>query len=174
MNKALGLTCTYSVRRIQKYLDQDEIVPPPPINREEPVKIGFTNATVAWSASGHDNKSTSALSEDTRLETDGFMIKDLDLEFPNSELSLICGSTGSGKTLLMLSLLGETITIKGEVHCPRASITDTVSEKWTVPEFIPEDDWIVDHAVAYVSQTGMYIHGYTYRVKSGLVYNFVD
>ena len=85
------------------------------------------------------------------------MIKDINVHFPNDKLSLICGPTGAGKSLLLLSLLGETVVLKGNLECPRAPITDDVSFDFSIPKSIPEESWILDHSLAYVSQTGKII-----------------
>ncbi|ORY91324.1 P-loop containing nucleoside triphosphate hydrolase protein [Syncephalastrum racemosum] len=147
------LQALISVRRIQLYLEQDEIVPPPPMNTSEEVRVGFNNATVTWSAPV-DSSSESSSSETTQLgSSDVFTIRDINLQFPNNELSLICGATGSGKSLLLLSLLGETVVTKGSVSCPRAPIVEDVSADYGAPQEIPEENWILDHALAYVSQT---------------------
>ncbi|KAI9320842.1 hypothetical protein BX666DRAFT_2119002 [Dichotomocladium elegans] len=149
------LQALISVRRIQRYLDHDEIVPALPVDLNEPIRLGFEGATVTWPASSkQDNEAmSSSLSDDTRTENEAFLLKDLNLEFPNDKLSLICGKTGSGKTLLLLSLLGETVTSKGKVNCPRAPIAEDVSADFAIPESIPEESWIIDHGLAYVSQT---------------------
>lgn len=120
----------------------------------EEVRVGFNDATVTWSASV-DSSSESSSSEATQLgNSDVFTIRDINLQFPNNELSLICGATGSGKSLILLSLLGETVVTKGTVSCPRAPIVEDVSADFGTPKEILEENWILDHALAYVSQTG--------------------
>lgn len=145
-----------SVRRIEKYLGQEEIEAPAPLNANEPVKIGFDNATVAWTASFNNNEESqsSSSSQDTCAGPDGFILKDVNLHFPNDKLSLICGKTGSGKSLLLLGLLGEAMVTKGKVHCPRAPIATTVSANFHVLDDIPEEEWILEHSLAFVAQTG--------------------
>ncbi|KAI9485487.1 MAG: hypothetical protein EXX96DRAFT_545289 [Benjaminiella poitrasii] len=175
------LQALISVRRIESYLDEDEVSPP--ITNLDPncrVRIGFRNATVAWSElpnlsdddEGDDlavtvigtpnhsdlllpSEPSSTTATQTGLEdVDTFMLHNLDCHFPNGELSIICGATGSGKTLMMLSLLGEAALLEGESFCPRAPIAETLeSELDKVPPNITRKDWILDHAVAYVSQT---------------------
>lgn len=93
-------------------------------------------------------------------EQNTFMLKDLNVLFPNNQLSLICGATGSGKTLLMLSLLGETETRKGAVYCPRSASSSSLDDSTAITNIkVSQDadaappDWILQHAVAYVSQT---------------------
>ncbi|KAI8886932.1 hypothetical protein K501DRAFT_330885 [Backusella circina FSU 941] len=159
-----------SLRRIEKYLDSDEIERPFTLDPNEPIKVGFENATIGWSLtksnSGFDqaenNTDVTCASDDD--ENFHFTLKDLNVHFPNNRLSLICGSTGCGKTLMMLSLLGETELIKGKVFCPRAPFPTVLDDNSAVTcidvQAIPRYDtvitpsaWILSHAVAYASQT---------------------
>ncbi|KAI9282335.1 P-loop containing nucleoside triphosphate hydrolase protein [Sporodiniella umbellata] len=135
------LQALISLRRIQTYLDEDEI---DSTQTGTPDKIGFEQATVGWA------KETFS---DNEQQKTGFTLKDLDIDFPKEKLSLIAGATGSGKTLMMLSLLGEAIVIKGSVSCPRQPVADKVSSDFTLSEDIPAEDWILPYALAYVSQT---------------------
>ncbi|KAJ9364504.1 hypothetical protein DTO280E4_1750 [Paecilomyces variotii] len=48
-----------------------------------------------------------------------FKLQDLTVRFLDGKLNVITGPTGSGKTSLLLSLLGETILEAGEATCPR-------------------------------------------------------
>lgn len=47
-----------------------------------------------------------------------FRLKDISLEFPENELSLVVGPVASGKSTLILSLLGETTLIAGKINMP--------------------------------------------------------
>ncbi|GAN05655.1 multidrug resistance-associated ABC transporter [Mucor ambiguus] len=132
-----------SVRRIETYLNEEEIEPP---LIQNDTMIGFKNATLGWSMHSY-----------TKLGTDenitGFTLKDLSIEFPPNELSLITGATGSGKTLMMLGLLGEATVLKGTAHCPRQAVVDTVSDDFVTSKDIDPKDWLLPYALAYASQT---------------------
>lgn len=149
------LQALISIRRIQTYLDEDEIEPPSAEDEmgqlasdaHRVVRIGFNNATVGWTAQEYKDDE-----QDTNNKS-SFILKDLNFDFPNNELSLICGSTGSGKTLMMLSLLGEAIVTKGSAHCPRQAVADIVSDDFVVSNDIDLKDWLLPYALAYVSQT---------------------
>ena len=97
------------------------------------------------------------------------MAKDINVHFPNDKLSLICGPTGAGKSLLLLSLLGETVVLEGSLECPRSSVTEDVSFDFSIPKSIPEEDWILDHSLAYVSQTGKIIIAMTLMLIFGSI-----
>lgn len=144
-------------------MDEPEVEQPPPIDVSQPAQVGLTNATVTWpsnnvesssSVSDAQNGAGSSASSTTAKNNEGFILKDVSLDFPNGKLSIICGSTGAGKTLLMLSLLGETTVLNGQVFCPRQPIADDVDEAGNGDIEIPDEDWILEHSVAFVSQTG--------------------
>ncbi|OAD04591.1 hypothetical protein MUCCIDRAFT_139587 [Mucor lusitanicus CBS 277.49] len=152
-----------SVKRIEDYLNQDEISTVD--SESDAVKIGFSHATVCWPTSRTEHDSTSS-TDDTASqnsqEDTTFTLKDLNVVFPNQKLSLICGATGAGKTLLMLSLLGETEVKQGAVYCPRSAIPSTLDDSTAITSIhLSEQDsdhtvppnWILQGAVAYVAQT---------------------
>ncbi|KAG2206947.1 hypothetical protein INT47_008416 [Mucor saturninus] len=152
------LQALISVRRIQTYLDEAEIDAPNDQvtqlqDSNQVVSIGFDNATVGWSQQNYTDEVSDAQNNiTTNASSTSFILKDLNLKFPNNELSLISGSTGSGKTLLMLSLLGEAIVLKGSAHCPRQAVADTVSVDFVVNHEIDPKDWLLPYALAYASQ----------------------
>ncbi|KAI8065794.1 P-loop containing nucleoside triphosphate hydrolase protein [Gongronella butleri] len=137
------LRAMVSVRRLSKYLDERELDEREPIHMGMPVRIGFDKATIGFVPVAADDKD----------ESMGFVLKDLNIEFPKGELSLICGATGSGKSLLLLSLLGETTVLEGDVHFPRAPIVDSLMDDPFADVYIPQENWILDHSVAYVAQS---------------------
>ncbi|KAJ6495418.1 P-loop containing nucleoside triphosphate hydrolase protein [Mycena sanguinolenta] len=78
-----------------------------------------------------------------------FVLVDLTLQSPQGKLSLICGRLGSGKTLLLLALLGEADILSGQMLCPRsppnslAGFTDVRPSK---------EEWVVQGMCAYMPQ----------------------
>lgn len=89
--------------------------------------IGFENATFGWSDSS-DNDA-------------GFMLRDLNINFQIGKLNLIVGPTGSGKTSILMALLGEMELKSGKVFLP-SSYRDDV---------LPDADGLCD-TVAYCAQ----------------------
>lgn len=67
--------------------------------------VGFQSATLSYA-------SPEEVAQDGAL----FCLRNLDLSFPEGELSIVTGSVGSGKTTLLLSLLGETHLHSGSIH----------------------------------------------------------
>ncbi|RIA87106.1 P-loop containing nucleoside triphosphate hydrolase protein [Glomus cerebriforme] len=133
-----GSQAYVSLKRIEKFLNEDEIADSGLESGENILghesKISFEDATVTWNR----------LEEDI-IEEQEFKMKNLNLEFPIGKLSIICGPTGSGKTLLLMSLLGETHVISGKVNFPK-SPTDPINYD------LNPSNWILPNSVALVSQ----------------------
>ncbi|GAA5817685.1 hypothetical protein MFLAVUS_011236 [Mucor flavus] len=174
------LQALISVRRIESYLEEEEISPPSTnLDPNCRVRIGFRNATVSWTdispdfdenytdeaddiPTGIDNHLLAPPIPDTAPtitpssfeEVDTFLLHNLNAHFPNGEFSIICGATGSGKTLMMLGLLGEAVLLEGESFCPRTPVSDNLEEDLSQTNWTSNmENWILDHAVAYASQT---------------------
>lgn len=93
---------------------------------------------------------------------------DISVKFPDGKLTLICGTLGSGKTLLLLctscilirsifvhtdyirpALLGEADILAGQVLCPR-SPSDALATFTSA--LVAEEEWVVQGICAYVPQ----------------------
>lgn len=135
-----------SLRRIEKYLNGAEVAPVPPLDGlAHP--IALQSATITWP---QDRSRGSAAPSVAATPKTKFVLMDLSLDFPIGELSLICGKLGSGKSLLLLALLGEADLLSGQLFCPRSPpdiIARFFGEKAT------EEEWIVGGACAFVPQT---------------------
>ncbi|GBC22979.1 uncharacterized protein OCT59_014076 [Rhizophagus irregularis] len=131
----LALQAIVSLIRIEKFLNSDENENKKNIIFKNDDKIGFENATITW------NK------PEENIE-DIFIMKDLNIEFPVEQLSIICGPTGSGKTLLLMALLGEAEISFGKVFYPNPPQQIHENHELT------NSDWIVDNnnSIAYVAQ----------------------
>jgi ABC-type multidrug transport system fused ATPase/permease subunit len=97
--------------------------------------IHFDGATISWPSEEEYDASN-----DER-----FTLRNLNISFPLNRLSIICGRTGSGKSLLLHSILGETELLGGSIVVPPAPVEnyDTYATK---------DNWIIPNSIAYVSQ----------------------
>jgi ABC-type multidrug transport system fused ATPase/permease subunit len=131
-----GIQAYKSMKRIERFLQEQEIQQPQPQPDAIKQEVGFKKATLGWSQEG-----------------DGFILKDLDATFPRNQLSLISGATGSGKTLMLLGLLGEACVLQGQAHCPRVPVADTLALHCKdTSDKIAKQDWILERSLAYVSQ----------------------
>ncbi|TFK92526.1 multidrug resistance-associated ABC transporter [Polyporus arcularius HHB13444] len=140
------LQSAVSLRRIEKYLNGAEVAPVAPLDGQlRP--IALQSATITWP---QDRSRGSAAPSAASTPRHKFILMDLTLEFPLGELSLICGKLGSGKSLLLLALLGEADLLSGQMFCPR-SPPDTIAQFAGVE--VPPEDWVVEGVCAYVPQS---------------------
>ncbi|PYI36068.1 P-loop containing nucleoside triphosphate hydrolase protein [Aspergillus indologenus CBS 114.80] len=129
-----GLEAKVSADRIDTYMASSERV----VTTIPADEVAFKNASVAW---------PSELEAGTAEDTDRFVLRNLDLAFPKQALSIVSGRTGSGKSLLLASILGEGDLLQGTVHVPvPPPIEDRFDERAT------SASWIIDSAIAYVAQ----------------------
>ncbi|GAA5957930.1 hypothetical protein JCM10213_002262 [Rhodosporidiobolus nylandii] len=155
-----ALQCLVSLRRIEAYLSQPEIdhlnssSPDPspdtllvsPVQAEEPA-VAFRKATVTWPRQEGQEQA----------EEDGdvgknFELQDIEVEFPKGELSLICGRLGSGKTLMLLALLGEVDVLDGSVSCPRSSPSAIALPSLDWESYLTDENWIAPSQASFVPQ----------------------
>ena len=124
-----GLEAWVSLGRVEEYLDAPE--------KEEysipSEMISFDNASVAWPSDSQEEN------------PDRFILRDLNLQFPANQLSVVSGKTGSGKSLLLAAILGEADRIAGTIKIPRPPL-QRYDHKAT------KSNWLIDAAVAFVAQ----------------------
>ncbi|KAJ3746747.1 multidrug resistance-associated ABC transporter [Lentinula detonsa] len=151
-----------SMRRIEKYLNTAEITPVPPLS-EQPQHISFQSCTVTWpqDRNGGDSSVPPSVASTPRQK---FVLVDLNLKFPPGELSLVCGKLGSGKTLLLLSLLGEADILAGQMFCPR-SPPNIMTSFATVGT---GESWIIQGVCAYVPQSAWLRNA---SIKDNILFN---
>ncbi|KFX96759.1 hypothetical protein V490_03156 [Pseudogymnoascus sp. VKM F-3557] len=120
-----------SVNRVEEYLSAPEIA----ADRKVSDEISFSHASVAWPC------------DDETDEADKYVLRDIDIAFPRGELSVISGKTGSGKTLLLSAILGETDLLAGSVHVPPSPELSSRHDAAAT-----RDNWIIPSSIAYVAQ----------------------
>ncbi|KAL3419949.1 ABC transporter [Phlyctema vagabunda] len=128
----MGVNAKVSCERIEKFMH----LPEKPENTYPGDSISFHNVSVSFPT----------VSEDP--QEDRFVLRDIDLDFPNNALSVISGPTGAGKSLLLAAILGEVEVLSGYIRVPRPPPADQrFDDKATAA------DWIIPTAIAFVSQT---------------------
>lgn len=157
------MQCFVSLRRIEKYLNGAEVKPVLPLS-EQSKTIAFQSCTVTWPQDKTQSSNTSSLAPSTSsTPRNKFVLVDLSLNFPSGELSLICGKLGSGKTLLLLSLLGEADILSGQLLCPRSPPDALVS----YADFdVSKEEWVVQGMCAYVPQVRPFAAFFICRVSN--------
>ncbi|RCH99356.1 hypothetical protein CU098_007426, partial [Rhizopus stolonifer] len=131
-----------SVKHIEKFLFEEEIE----YTLQQDSEVGFEQATLGWNANGKENDS-------------GFILKDLDFKFPQNDLGLISGATGSGKTLMLLGLLKEAFVLEGKVYCPHTPLPETLESEIGAPSADISDDWVLDSDFTEIGEKGITFSG---------------
>lgn len=145
------LSTKIALDRLKGYLNQDEVVLDSANVSEG--QINIEHATLTWPTIT-DVGQVSPAPEPERL----FEIRDVSLTLPRGKMTLVCGPLGSGKTLLLRSLLGETKVVSGRIVAPRSKPDMTPLDASLVKFRWSNDLWLED-SVAYAPQTPYIRHG---------------
>lgn len=102
-----------SVDRIEEFLNEEETskfeqLGEDNVDENGERTIGFKDATFIWG-------SKDAVAEDGSM---AFRLLDLNIDFKIGKLNVITGPTGSGKTSVLMALLGEMTLMGGKVYLP--------------------------------------------------------
>lgn len=133
-----------SVDRVQKFLEEEETEKYDQLRysteSEAPPKIGLENATLTWGSKSEASKN------------DAFRLLDINVSFQLGELNVISGATGSGKTSLLMALLGEMKLLEGSVHLPGGYIREhlRVDPETSLTEsvaYCAQQAWLVNDTV---------------------------
>jgi ABC-type multidrug transport system fused ATPase/permease subunit len=77
------------------------------------------------------------------------MLKNINVTFPDKQLSVICGPTGAGKSLFLASIIGEADLVSGRISVPY--------RRWTSSGVLEEagsgGNWMIESSIAFVSQS---------------------
>ncbi|KFA47905.1 hypothetical protein S40293_05168 [Stachybotrys chartarum IBT 40293] len=142
-----------SIDRVQEFLDEEETEKYEQLGMdnvdENGVKrIGFKNATFIWGG------------KDTVAE-DGsraFRLLDLNVDFQIGKLNIIAGPTGSGKTSMLMALLGEMTRVEGNVYCPGGRSREDVR---------PDPETGLADTIAYVAQSAWLVNA---NIKDNILF----
>ncbi|CAG8506025.1 1335_t:CDS:10 [Funneliformis caledonium] len=127
-----------SIERVEKFLIEPELKRMNSQPNSNDPKIGFKSASFQWFDGTASTTNDSSVNSNQN-SVNKFTLFDMNIEFPVGELSIICGPTGSGKTSLLMALLGELECISGQVFLPR--------------EVSSKDMGGAPSGIAYVAQT---------------------
>lgn len=136
-----GLEAKVSADRIDKYLDSPEKTP----NTIPSDSISFEDASVAWPAA--EQKGSEENRNDQAVEEQRFVLRNLNIRFPSQGLTVISGRTGTGKSLLLAAILGESDVLSGSIKVP---VPHPLEDRYD--HLATSKNWIIDSAIAYVAQ----------------------
>ncbi|KAH7122780.1 ATP-dependent bile acid permease-like protein [Dendryphion nanum] len=134
-----------SVDRIEEYLNEPEtekytqLISQKRDENGQPV-IGFEGGNFSWGSKDLTDKAA----------VDAFKLMDLDLKFKVGELNVVVGPTGSGKTSLLMALLGEMTKLKGDIYLPGAGSREDLHENRETG---------LTESVAYCAQQAWLVNG---------------
>lgn len=135
-----------SLDRVGEFLDEEETTKYDQLGQTpgpDSPYIGFENASFSWDESSDND----------------FKLRDLNIAFKPEKLNVVIGPTGSGKTSLLLALLGEMNLQSGKVF---------------LPGIIPRDELVVDpqtgltESVAYCSQSAWLLND---SIKNNIIFS---
>ncbi|KAL0935128.1 ABC bile acid [Colletotrichum truncatum] len=120
-----------SVKRMQDYLNGPEKTQ----TVTEGPDIAFENASIAWPV------------DDETKDEDRFILRNVDVTFPAGELSVISGKTGTGKSLILAAILGESDLLSGKIYAPKPPpLGERHDDKAN------RDNWIIPSSISFVGQ----------------------
>ncbi|KAI9661586.1 MAG: hypothetical protein M1821_008824 [Bathelium mastoideum] len=128
-----------SVDRIEEYLNEPETEKYKQLKHEDfdddgSPRIEFDKATFSWGG----------------RNTDDFRLMDLNVKFQVGRLNTIIGPTGSGKTSLLMALLGEMTLLDGNVYLPSGRSRE---------DRRPDPETGLTESVAYCAQQAWLVNG---------------
>ncbi|KAH0497916.1 hypothetical protein TgHK011_005198 [Trichoderma gracile] len=142
-----------SIDRVEEYLMEEETEKYEQLgldNVDETGKkrIGFRDATLIWG--GKDS-----VAEDG---SKAFRLLDLDVDFKIGKLNIIAGPTGSGKSSMLMGLLGEMTLVEGKVFCPGGRSREDVR---------PDPETGLADTIAYVAQAAWLFNA---NIKDNIIF----
>ncbi|CAG9944491.1 unnamed protein product [Clonostachys rosea f. rosea IK726] len=133
-----------SIDRVDEFLREEETEKYEQLgfdNKDEDgvERIGFRDTTLIWG-------SKNAVADDG---SKAFRLMDLNIDFRIGQLNVIAGPTGSGKTSMLMGLLGEMSMVDGKVFCPGGQSREDVR---------PDPETGLANTIAYVAQSAWLVN----------------
>ncbi|KAG0232234.1 hypothetical protein BGW42_008288 [Actinomortierella wolfii] len=142
------------------------------VDANEPI-IGFVNASFKWPSKEVEQAKISSVSQkkpffqrlkakfikapvtDPATETpskpesvqERFKLQNLNASFPVGKLSVIVGPTGSGKTALLLALLGEMDRVQGSFYMPRLDYDPSNKYRGSGIAYVAQSAWLQNKTI---------------------------
>ncbi|XXH00736.1 hypothetical protein Hte_007086 [Hypoxylon texense] len=143
-----------SVDRVEEFLNEDETekyeqLGANNIDENGDRVIGFRHADFIWG--GKDVVA--------RDGSTAFRLLDLNVNFRIGKLNIIAGPTGSGKTSMLMALLGEMTMTKGKIYLPGGRSREDVR---------PDPETGLTETCAYVAQTAWLVNA---NIKDNILFS---
>lgn len=143
-----------SIDRIEEFLNEEETskfeqLGEDNIDENGNRVIGFRDATFIWG-------SKDAVAEDGSM---AFRLLDMNVDFKIGKLNVITGPTGSGKTSLLMALLGEMTLMSGKIYLPGGRSREDVPAE-------PETG--LAETCAYVAQSAWLVNA---NIKENIIFS---
>ncbi|KAK9718409.1 Transporter of the ATP-binding cassette (ABC) [Basidiobolus ranarum] len=127
-----------SVDRVEKFLNEPESkkyeIQSTNAKAMDPT-IGFKNATISWF-------------ESSSIKESSFSLKNINVIFPVGQLSIIAGPTGSGKSSMLMGLLGEMDLLEGSIYTPkRTSRRNSIGGYHTGIAYVAQQAWLQNDTI---------------------------
>ncbi|TKY88523.1 hypothetical protein EX895_002511 [Sporisorium graminicola] len=140
-------------------------------------RIELSQAEITWPSESDDDAGqaqTQAQAQPSSPST--FTLSIPNATFEVGHINLVCGKIGSGKTLLLLSLLGEARLISGKLDCPRSHHAATLFAARTASASSSAShrrEWWIDLSLSAYAPQRPFLFNATVRenILFGLEYN---
>ncbi|ETN40586.1 uncharacterized protein HMPREF1541_04863 [Cyphellophora europaea CBS 101466] len=128
-----------SIDRVEEFLNEEETEKYVQLRSSRhdhlaDTRIALKDATLTWGSKG---------SETNKASSDGFRLINMNVDFEVGKLNVIAGPTGSGKTSLLMALLGEMKLLNGTVYIPGGYVRQDLR---------PDPETGLTESVAYCAQ----------------------
>ncbi|KAK2748935.1 hypothetical protein FQN57_007218 [Myotisia sp. PD_48] len=148
------LEAKVSIDRVEHFLNEEETAKYHQLrssNSQEEPRICLENATLAWGSS---------VTKPAPHGTGAFRLIGVDVNFQIEKLNVIAGPTGSGKTSMLMALLGEMNLIEGSVSLPGGT-----SDR---ADLRPNPETGLIESVAYCAQEAWLVNG---TIKENILFS---
>ncbi|KAF9139271.1 hypothetical protein BGX30_008188 [Mortierella sp. GBA39] len=96
---------------------------------------------------GNESSPVDAPAPEPEAVIERFQLTNVSADFPVGELSLIVGLTGSGKSALLLALLGELERIEGHMYLPRLDYNNHSNDRGSGIAYVAQTAWLQNGTV---------------------------
>ncbi|KAI8055860.1 hypothetical protein BDF22DRAFT_672557 [Syncephalis plumigaleata] len=139
------LQCRVSGKRIEDFFAEPEIPASSDYfsysgHQRRNDRIGIVNGEFRWS---NASSNMFYMGIERTRDTSGFTLRNINVEFQIGKLNVIAGPIGSGKTSLLLALLGEMPCTGGQVFLPRRKrVLDDAGSLGSCIAYVAQQVWL--------------------------------